>query len=211
MMKIQEPSGPLEIVHKYWVTGLQPGGDKSYNSCQVTFDRFSNTQIFFPCHKDDTAMDKALLICNRVVLGTGKFTNIISDRDPEFPSTLWTNLHLHQLFGTKLSFSTAHHQQTDGLGERMNQTLEEMFRRFCAYGLELKDCEGFTHDWYTLLPALELAYETSIHASTNQNTYILEKGWNPRLPQDSLRKYLVDIHCTAASCKGILEKLGSIQ
>ncbi|MBW0574587.1 hypothetical protein O181_114302 [Austropuccinia psidii MF-1] len=117
------------------------------------------------------------------------FTNIISDRDPKFTSALWTNL--HQLFGTKLSFSTAYHPQTDGLAERMIQTLEDMVRKFCAYGPEFKDCDGFTHDWCTLFPALELAYEKSIHASTNQTPAILEKGWNPKLPQDSLRKDLI--------------------
>ncbi|MBW0462875.1 hypothetical protein O181_002590 [Austropuccinia psidii MF-1] len=75
-----------------------------------------------------------------------------SDRDPNFASALWINL--HQLFGTKLSFSTAYHPQTDYLAERMIQTLEDMVRRFCAYGLEFKYCDGFTHDWCTLLPAL---------------------------------------------------------
>ncbi|MBW0545522.1 hypothetical protein O181_085237, partial [Austropuccinia psidii MF-1] len=149
-------------------------------------------------------MDTALLIWNRVVSWTGIFTNIISDRDPKFTSALWTNL--HQLFGTKLSFSTAYHPQTDGLAERMIQTLEDMVRRFCAYGLEFKDCDGFTHDWCTLLPALELAYKTSIHASTNETPAILEKGWNPKLPQDSLRKDLIEIHPTAASFKGMLDK-----
>ncbi|MBW0548143.1 hypothetical protein O181_087858 [Austropuccinia psidii MF-1] len=87
----------------------------------------------------------------------------------------------------------------------MIQTLEDMVRRFCAYGLELKDCDRFTHEWCTLLPALELAYKTSIHTSTNQTPSILEKGWNPKLPQDSLRKGLLEIHPTAASFKGILE------
>ncbi|MBW0593770.1 hypothetical protein O181_133485 [Austropuccinia psidii MF-1] len=153
---------------------------------------------------DDTAMDTALLIWNRVVSWTGIFTNIISDRDPKFTSALWTNL--HQLFGTKLSFSTAYHPQTDGLAERMIQTLEDMVRRFCAYGLEFKDFDGFTHDWCTLLPELELAYKTSIHASTNQTPAILEKGWNPKLPQDSLREDLIGIHPTAASLKGMLDK-----
>ncbi|MBW0505402.1 hypothetical protein O181_045117 [Austropuccinia psidii MF-1] len=81
-----------------------------------------------------------------------------------------------------------------------------MVRRSCAYGLELKDCDGFTHYWCTLLPALELEYKTSIHASTNQTCAVLEKGWNPRLPQDSLRKYLVELHPTAASFKGMLDK-----
>ncbi|MBW0576516.1 hypothetical protein O181_116231 [Austropuccinia psidii MF-1] len=157
-----------------WVTGLPPGGDRSYNASLVIVEIFSKTPIFLPCYKDDTAMDTALLICNRVVSWAGIFTNIISDRDPKFTSALWTNL--HQLSGTKLSFSTAYHPQTDGFSERMIQTLEDMVRRFCAYGLEFKDCDAFNHDWCTLFPALELAYKTSIHASTNQTPAIIEKG-----------------------------------
>ncbi|MBW0542742.1 hypothetical protein O181_082457 [Austropuccinia psidii MF-1] len=180
-----------------WVTGLPPGGDRRYNACLVIVDRFSKTPIFLPCHKDDTAMD-------RVVSWTGIFTNIISDRDPKFTSALWTNF--HQLFGTKLSFSTDYHPHTNGLAERMIKTIEDMVRRFCAYGLEFKYCDGFTHYWCTLSPALEILYKTSIHSSTNQTPAILEKGWNPKLPQDSLRKKLDEIHPTAASFKGMLDK-----
>ncbi|MBW0588015.1 hypothetical protein O181_127730 [Austropuccinia psidii MF-1] len=174
MIKIQEPRRPWEIVHMDWLTGLPPGGDRSDDSCLVIVDRFSKTPIFLPCHKDDTAMDTALLIWNRVVSWTVIFTNIISDRDLKFTSALWRNL--HHLFGTKFSFSTAYHPQTDSIAERMIQTLEDMVRRFCAYGLEFKDYDLFTHYWFTLLPALELAYKTSIHASTNQTPAILEKG-----------------------------------
>ncbi|MBW0588949.1 hypothetical protein O181_128664 [Austropuccinia psidii MF-1] len=81
-----------------------------------------------------------------------------------------------------------------------------MVRRLCAFGLEVKDCDGFTHDWCTLLPELESAYNTSIHASTNQTPAIIGKGCNPKLNQDSLRKGLVEIHPTAASFKGMLDK-----
>ncbi|MBW0516710.1 hypothetical protein O181_056425 [Austropuccinia psidii MF-1] len=129
---------------------------------------------------------------------------IISDRDPKFTSALWTTL--NELFGTKLSVFTAYQQQTDGLYERMIQTLEDMVRRICADDLGFKACDGFTHDWCTLLPALELEFKASIHASTNQTSAIMEKGWNPKLPQDSLRKDLAEIHSTASSFKGILDK-----
>ncbi|MBW0583909.1 hypothetical protein O181_123624 [Austropuccinia psidii MF-1] len=93
MSKIQEPSRPWEIVHMDWVSGLPPGGDRGHNSFLVIVDRLSNTTILLLCHKDDTAMDTALLIWNRVLLWTGIFTNIISDRDPKFTLELWTNLH----------------------------------------------------------------------------------------------------------------------
>ncbi|MBW0508258.1 hypothetical protein O181_047973 [Austropuccinia psidii MF-1] len=152
----------------------------------------------------DTAMDTALLIWNKVVSWTGIFTNIISDRDPKFSSELWRNI--HKLFGTKVSFSQAHHPQIDGLAKRIIQTLEDMVRRVCAYGLEFKDCDGLTHDCCTLLPEVELEYKTSMHSSTNQTPGILEKGWKPKLLQDSLRKELVGIHPTASSFKGMLDK-----
>ncbi|MBW0582984.1 hypothetical protein O181_122699 [Austropuccinia psidii MF-1] len=149
-------------------------------------------------------MYTALLVLNRVVSWTGIFTNIISDTDPKLTTALWTNL--HKIFGKKLCFSTAYHRQTGGLDERMIQTLEDMVRRFCAYGLELKNSDGFTHDWCTLLPELELAYKTTIHSSTNQTPDILEKEWNLKLTEDSLRNDFVEIHPTAASFKGILDK-----
>ncbi|MBW0504791.1 hypothetical protein O181_044506 [Austropuccinia psidii MF-1] len=136
--------------------------------------------MFLPFHKDDTPMDTAIMIWNNVISHTGLFQNIISDRDPNFPSELWTNL--HNLFGTKLSLSTAYHPQTNGLAEIMIHILEDMIRRFCAYGLKLKDSDGFTYYWCILIPALELAYQTSIHSST------------------------VDIHPTSSSFKLMLDK-----
>ncbi|MBW0499853.1 hypothetical protein O181_039568 [Austropuccinia psidii MF-1] len=81
-----------------------------------------------------------------------------------------------------------------------------MVRRVCEYGLELKDCNGFSNDWCTLLPALELAYKKSFLSDTNKTPAILEKGCNTRPPQDSLREYLLKIHPTATRFKGMLEK-----
>ncbi|MBW0466129.1 hypothetical protein O181_005844 [Austropuccinia psidii MF-1] len=88
----------------------------------------------------------------------------------------------------------------------MIQTLEDMIRRFCAYGLEFKDSDGFTQDWCTLIPALALAYKTSIHSSTGKKPAMKEKGCNARLPYDTLKKNLVDIHPTASSFKVMLDK-----
>ncbi|MBW0583965.1 hypothetical protein O181_123680 [Austropuccinia psidii MF-1] len=205
MIHIQEQNFPWESVHMDWVTELPPSGDKSYNACLVIVDRYSKNPILLPCHKDDTAMDTALLLLSKVISHTVLFKNIISDRCTKFTSALWTNL--HRLFGTKLSFSTEYHPQTDGLAERMIQNLEKMIKRFSAYGLEFKDSDGFTHDWCTLIPELELAYKTSVHSSTGQTPAMLEKGWNPRLQADTLRKYLIDIHPEASSFKIILDKV----
>ncbi|MBW0462683.1 hypothetical protein O181_002398 [Austropuccinia psidii MF-1] len=89
----------------------------------------------------------------------------------------------------------------------MIQTLEDMIRRFCAYGLEFKDSDGFSHDWCTLISSLQLANKTSVHASSGQIPAILDKAWNPRLPEDRLRKDLIEIHPKAFSFKVMLDKV----
>ncbi|MBW0571785.1 hypothetical protein O181_111500 [Austropuccinia psidii MF-1] len=93
IIHIQQTRIPWEVAHMEWVAALPPGGDKSYNACLVIFYRNSKTPIFLPCHKDDTAMDTALLVLNQVISNGGLFNNIISDRDPIFTSALWTHLH----------------------------------------------------------------------------------------------------------------------
>ncbi|MBW0583465.1 hypothetical protein O181_123180 [Austropuccinia psidii MF-1] len=205
MIHIQEQKSPWEVVHMDCVTALPPSGDKSYNTWLVIVDRYRKTPKFLPCSKDETAIHTALHLLSRVISHKGLFKNIIRDRDPKFTSPLWTNI--HKLFGTKLSFSTAYHPQTDGLAERMIQTLEEIIRRFCAYGSEFKDSDGFTHDWCTLIPEMELPYKTSVHSSTGQTPAMLEKGWNARLPAATPRKDLIEIHLTASRLKIMIYKV----
>ncbi|MBW0484090.1 hypothetical protein O181_023805 [Austropuccinia psidii MF-1] len=118
-----------------------------------------------------------------------------SDRDPRFISEFWTNL--QDMLGTKLAFSTAYHPQTYGLAGMVIQNMGDISRRFCAYGMEYKNHEGYTHDWVALLPAVQLAYNTSPHSTTGKSPSLVEKGWNPLLPVDHLKKNLLTIHLTA--------------
>ncbi|MBW0490944.1 hypothetical protein O181_030659 [Austropuccinia psidii MF-1] len=154
-----------------WLRALPPSGDKVYNYFLVIVDRCSKTPMFLPCNKYETAVDTALL-WNRVISHTGLFNNIISYRYINLTSALWTNL--HRFFGTKLSFSSAYHPQTDGLAEKMIQTLDNMIMRLCSYSLEFKDSDFSTHYWFTLIPALELEYMKSVHSSTGQTPGMLE-------------------------------------
>ncbi|MBW0496650.1 hypothetical protein O181_036365 [Austropuccinia psidii MF-1] len=133
MIDIKEPKYPWEVVNMDWVIALPPSGDRSYNSFLVIVERYRETPMFLPCHKNETAMDKAFLLWNRVISHTGLFRNIISDREPMFTSALWTNI--HRLFGTNLSFSAEYCLQINGLAEIMIKTLEKIIKRFCAYEL----------------------------------------------------------------------------
>ncbi|MBW0485939.1 hypothetical protein O181_025654 [Austropuccinia psidii MF-1] len=97
----------------------------------------------------------------------------------------------------KIAFSTAYHPQTHELAERMIQTMEDILRIFCAYVMEYKDHEGYTHDWVRLLPEVQLGYNTSQHSTTVKKPALVEKGWNSLFPVDHLKKDLLTIHPTA--------------
>ncbi|MBW0498354.1 hypothetical protein O181_038069 [Austropuccinia psidii MF-1] len=148
-----------------------------------------------PCHKEDTAMDTALLFWNKIISTCAIPKTIIGHRDPKFKSEFWTNL--YDMLGTKLAFHTAYHPQTDGLAERMIQTMEDILRKFCACGMEYKNYEVYTHDWVTLLQAVQLAYNTSQHSTPGKRTPLVEKGWNPLAPVDHLKRNILTIHPTA--------------
>ncbi|MBW0507119.1 hypothetical protein O181_046834 [Austropuccinia psidii MF-1] len=123
------------------------------------------------------------------------FSLVIVDRDPIFTSELWTNP--YDILGKKLAFSTAYHPKTNGLAESIIQKMEQMIRRVCAYGMEYKYHEGYTHDWVTLLPEVQLAYNTSQNSTAGKSPSLIEKGWNPLLPVDHLKENLPTFHPTA--------------
>ncbi|MBW0476270.1 hypothetical protein O181_015985 [Austropuccinia psidii MF-1] len=109
--ELKEPKHPWETINMDWVTGLVPGGKKYFNACLIIGDRFSKGMRCLKCHKEDTAMDTALIFWNNIISTCGVPRIIISDRDPKFRSEFWTNL--YDILGTKLAFSTAYHPQTD--------------------------------------------------------------------------------------------------
>ncbi|KAL6321014.1 hypothetical protein AAG906_011987 [Vitis piasezkii] len=78
--------------------------------------------------------------------------SIVSDRDPRFTSRFWHSL--QKALGTKLSFSTAFHPQTDGQSDRVIH-LEDLLR---ACALDLKG------NWDDYLPLVEFAYNNSFQA-----------------------------------------------
>ncbi|MBW0470119.1 hypothetical protein O181_009834 [Austropuccinia psidii MF-1] len=133
LQHIEEPKHPWETINMDWDTGLVPGGKENFNAFLIIVDRFRKSVRCLPCHKEDTAMHTALLFWN-IISTCGVPKMIISDRDPKLTSEFWTNL--YDMLGIKIAFSTAYHPQTDGLAERIIQTMEDILRRFCAYGME---------------------------------------------------------------------------
>ncbi|MBW0492508.1 hypothetical protein O181_032223 [Austropuccinia psidii MF-1] len=103
---------------------------------------YSRSVGFLAFHKEDTAMETALFFVNKLI-STCEIPNpIISGRDPKFISESFSNL--YDMLGTKLEFSKNYNLQTDDCAERMIQAMEDIMKRFCPYGMEYKDHEGYT-------------------------------------------------------------------
>ena len=75
--------------------------------------------------------------------------------------------------GTKLSFSTAFHPQTDGQSERVIQVLEDLLRA-C-----ILDLQG---NWDDHLPLVEFAYNNSFQASIGMTPFEALYGRKCRSP-----------------------------
>ena len=102
----------------------------------------------------------AMIYVKEIVRLHGIPISIVSDRDSHFVSQFWKSL--HQALGTKLSFSTAYHPQSDGQSERTIQMLEDMLRA-CAL--------DFGGSWDDYLPLVEFAYNNSYQATIKMPPY----------------------------------------
>ena len=98
---------------------------------------------------------------------------IVSDRGSQWLSSFWSTVFAR--CGTKLKFSTAYHPQTDGASERAIRTVVDTVR--CCL-------EGIHEHWDRHLDSVELAYNSSVNASTGVTPFELVYGFNPRLPHD---------------------------
>ncbi|RVW32511.1 Transposon Ty3-G Gag-Pol polyprotein [Vitis vinifera] len=176
----QRPAGslqPLAIPEWKWehitmdfVIGLPRtlGGN---NAIWVIVDRLTKSAHFLPM-KVNFSLDRlASLYVKEIVRMHGVPVSIVSDRDPRFTSRFWHSL--QKALGTKLSFSTAFHPQTDGQSERVIQVLEDLLRA-C-----ILDLQG---NWDDHLPLVEFAYNNSFQASIGMAPFEALYGRKCRSP-----------------------------
>ena len=73
--------------------------------------------------------------------------------------------------------STARRPQTDGLTERVNETMQVLLRCYCAES-------GF--DWASLLSLVEFWYNSTVSESTQQSPFEALYGYQPSNAVDRL-------------------------
>ena len=79
------------------------------------------------------------------------------------------------LCGSHKTRTTPYHPESDGMVERFNRTLLMMLAMFAGKNRE---------DWDDLLPAVMMAYRSSVHESTGFSPYRLMFGEECTLPMD---------------------------
>nr|CAN61139.1 hypothetical protein VITISV_009489 [Vitis vinifera] len=164
------PEWKWEHITMDFVIGLPRtlGGN---NAIWVIVDRLTKSAHFLPM-KVNFSLDRlASLYVKEIVRMHGVPVSIVSDRDPRFTSRFWHSL--QKSLGTKLSFSTAFHPQTDGQSERVIQVLEDLFRA-C-----ILDLQG---NWDDHLPLVEFAYNNSFQASIGMAPFEALYGRKCRSP-----------------------------
>jgi hypothetical protein len=72
--------------------------------------------------------------------------------------------------------------------------------------MQFTDDKGYTHDWVSLLPAQEYAYNSSKHSITGLSPFELERGWIPKMPKDLLLSNTVQIHPPASRFQEMMIK-----
>jgi hypothetical protein len=111
-----------------FIVGL-PRTRASYESIWVVVACLTMAAHFIPVMTSYRSAVLAELYMSRIVCLDGVPKKIASDREMQFTSHFWQNL--HEALSTHLNFSSACHPQTDGQTERTNQILEDMLRA-CA-------------------------------------------------------------------------------
>lgn len=115
-----------------------------------------------------TAHTVALVYLQEVYKMHGFPNSIVTDRDPIFLSTFWTEL--FKLQGVQLARSTAYHPQTDGQTEVVNRCLETYLRCMCHQHPEQWMKWSSLADWW---------YNTTFHSSINLSPFEAVYGIPP--------------------------------
>ena len=113
------------------------------------------------------------MLADRLVRYHGFPAILVSERDPRSVSEL-RKLFCRK-FKIKRALSSSWHPQSDEQTERVHRTLEQILRTYI---------QTDETAWKGLLPAIELAYNCTVHNSTGLTPFEVMIGENPLRPLD---------------------------
>lgn len=138
----------------------------------VFTDYFTKWAEAFAMQSQD-AETIAKIFVEQIICRHGVPRRIISDRGKVFIGKIMN--YVYKLLDIEKLTTTAYHPQTDGLTERLNQTLVNILSKYV----------GSKHkDWDVYLPFALHAYRTAIQTSTKFSPHYLLYGREPVTPLD---------------------------
>ena len=105
------------------IVGL-PWTDLNHDAIFTFVDRLSKYVHLVPTTSSVDAQSAARLYVDHVFASHGLRKTIVSDRDPGLTSAFFKEV--FSVLGVKLQFSTANHQQADGMTERIQPSCQRL-------------------------------------------------------------------------------------
>ena len=165
-------TAPLELVTVDFIQLEEGLGGKKY--ILVIVDHFTRyAQAYATTNK--SALTAAKFMYSDFILRFGIPSRFLSDQGGEFENKLMKEL--NKLSGIIKSRTTPYHPQTNGMCERMNQTLLGMLRTLP---------ESNKKRWPEMVNKMIHAYNSTKHSVTGYSPFYLLFGRNPRLPIDTM-------------------------
>ena len=154
------------------VTGPHPTSSSGNVYILTVIDHFSKWVEIMPMRNQE-ASTVAKLLVDRVFSVHGCPLQILSDRGPNFESSLFQEL--CRLLAIDKIRTTSYKPSTNGNIERFHGTMHNMLAKLVAEN---------QRDWDQKLPTVAFAYRTSVQESTGYTPYFLMYGREARIPAD---------------------------
>jgi hypothetical protein len=145
-----------------------------FNYLWVVICRLSSMVHLIPINTKTTATQLSSIYMREVVRLHGLPSSIVSNRDPKFTSKWWCEL--HRIMGTKLLMSMLFHLQTDGITERANRSIGQIFRAVI---------DPDQRDWVEKSPLIEFAINSSINNMTGLAPFEINNRYMPVMMKEA--------------------------